>query len=153
MNDPSHIVGICGAAPPQGARLVASEALENPQQSNAFVEAIVEWSNSHEAAQSIMSDADALGGNGCNYSANGLSQQFSSYNPGTPPQGCGGGQTLATYMSINNLTLAGYAVEAQCGTFTILIEYSASYSGSNASLEVTNGYLNSAAGQLMSVIH
>jgi hypothetical protein len=149
--------GICGAQPADSSLPTVSEELkDSPKSTTIFTERLVNWGSTPKAAQSITNDEAALGQNGCNLTSNHTTQEFGAPVSETAPLDCGSGDELVASVGLASTipnsdysSYNGYFVEAQCKTFTISIE---EINTSGFPLAQVDGYLNRAAGQLLSTL-
>jgi hypothetical protein len=148
--------GICGAQPVDGARSTVSEELkDSPKLTAIFIERIIDWGSTLEAAQSITNDEAALGQSGCNFTSNSTAQKFfPALSSGSSPQGCSSGNELVASVALSSSEYSGYGgifIEVECKTFTISIENVSGSYNTDAEAQ-TDGYLNTAAGRLLPTI-
>jgi hypothetical protein len=144
--DPSQVIELCGAAPPNGALLTSGQAFQNNSNGAFLWEGITYYESANEASQVMRDDINTVGQSGCNY--NGNTEQYGGPNSMSLPRGCTG-PTLGTTTSAGSYS--GYHVQVACGNFAIGLNYMTSVPES-ASQETTNGYLNDLVGRLMTAL-
>jgi hypothetical protein len=148
---------VCTGQPADSASPTVSEELtDSPKSTTIFAERIINWGSSTKAAQSITKDEAALGQSGCNFTSNQTTQNFTAPTSVAAPQECGSGDELVASVGLSSTvpnsaysSYSGYFIETQCETFTISIE---DMQTSFLPQDQVNGYLNHAAGQLLSTI-
>jgi hypothetical protein len=148
---------VCTGQPADSASPTISEELtDSPKSTTIFTERIINWGSSTKAAQAITKDEAALGQSGCNFASNQTTQNFTAPTSVAAPQECGSGDELVASVGLSSTvpssdysSYSGYFIETQCETFAISIE---DMQTSFLPQDQVNGYLNHAAGQLLSTI-
>lgn len=146
--DPSQVIELCGAAPPNGALLTSGQDFQNSSNGAFLWEGLTYYESASEASQVMRDDINTVGQSGCSYSNNGGTEQYGGPDSMSLPHGCTG-PTLGTTTSIG--IYSGYHVQVACGKFAIGLNYMTSVPESG-SQEATNGYLNNLVGRLMKAL-
>jgi hypothetical protein len=151
--DPSQIVTICDDARP-AAVAVAYENITNSQTGIAFTEILTVWPSVSAASQAVEVNTQGVDQGGtCDVTTtNDVTQQYEGDYPGSPPTDCvDPGQYLATAVSESSPSSSlyqGFLVIAQCGINTVAVQITQDLPG--MSLQIANGYLSRATGELES---
>jgi Zn-dependent protease with chaperone function len=148
----ADVVALCGDPLPGGARLTAYETLQDSQAGQYLEDYLIEWDNPGDAAVLISNDHAALDKTGrCSYGSGGQRIEFAGDEAGSAPQECGGGQYVATQVSIPSASLSGFHASAQCGRYTISVTVFGG-AGSAINHETADEYLSRAVARLQQAL-